>query len=237
MDFKKLVFEEKFEIDGKPNPQNWTHEVGPKWSNNELQCYTDSLENCFVKKGILTIKATIGNDEHHYHSARIVTREKHAWTYGRFIVRAKLPKGVGAWPAIWFMPEDSSKGVPWPLCGEIDLMEQVGRDQETVHFSLHTKTYNHRKNNHRTFFETIQGVTEHFHDYEMIWTPQKISFFIDGIQKAEFFKMENDTVNEWPFDKPYYLIANIAVGGTWGGPVVDTDLPYRMEIQSIKVYQ
>ncbi len=237
MKFSKLVFEEKFDCDGKPNSDYWTHEVGPKWSNNELQCYVDSLQQSFVKNGALTLKATIGHEGCSYESARLSSFGKKSWQYGRFVISAKLPRGVGSWPAIWMLPNDIKTGVRWPLCGEIDIMEHVGRDPETVHFSLHTGTFNHRKNNHRTYFEKIPGVLDEFHDYEMIWDEQSISFLVDGKHKVTFLKKEGDTVAEWPFDKPYYLILNIAVGGFWGGPVKDEDLPFEMSIRSIKIYQ
>lgn len=237
MKFTHLVFEETFTKNGKPNPEHWTHEVGPKWSNNELQCYTDSLDQSFVHDGTLTLRAQLGKGGCAYESARLVTYGKHSWQYGRFVIRAQLPKGVGSWPAIWMLPDDIKTGVRWPLCGEIDIMEHVGRDPETVHFSLHTGTFNHRKNNHRTYFEKMPGVMDEFHDYEMIWDENGISFLVDGVQKTEFRKKEGDTVAEWPFDKPYYLILNIAVGGFWGGPVRDSDLPFEMKIRSIKIYQ
>ncbi len=237
MKFSTLVFEDKFDLEGKPNPEVWTHEVGPKWSNNELQCYTDAMDHSFVKDGVLTLRATRGTGSCAYESARLVTYGKKSWKYGRFVISAKLPKGVGSWPAIWMLPDDVKTGIRWPLCGEIDIMEHVGRDPETVHFSLHTGTFNHRKNNHRTYFEKMPGVMDEFHDYEMVWDESSISFYVDGKQKVSFAKKEGDTVAEWPFDKAYYLILNIAVGGFWGGPVKDEDLPYEMQIKSIKIYQ
>jgi len=237
MSFNKLVFEETFPIDGAPDKANWTHEVGPKWSNNELQWYTDSLSNSFVKDGVLTIHAEKGTGECPYASARLSSYGKHSWQYGRFVIRAKLPRGVGSWPAIWMLPNDIKTGVRWPLCGEIDIMEHVGRDPETVHFSLHTATFNHRKNNHHTYFEKMPKVMDEFHDYEMVWDDSHIAFYVDGKPKAAFYKKLDDTVAEWPFDKPYYMILNVAVGGGFAGPVVDEDLPYDMQIRSIRVYQ
>lgn len=237
MTFSKLVFEELFSQDGAPNPDVWTHEVGPKWSNNELQWYTDSPKNCFIKNGVLTIHAEKGTSESPYTSARLSSYGKKSWKYGRFVISAKLPKGVGSWPAIWMMPNDVKSGVRWPLCGEIDIMEHVGRDPEVVHFSLHTATFNHRLDNHRTYFEKIPTAIDTFHDYEMIWDDKSIAFLVDGQLKVKFDKKAEDTINEWPFDKPFYLILNIAVGGFWGGPVVESDMPYDMHIRSIRIYQ
>ncbi len=183
------------------------------------------------------LRATVASSACAYESARLVSYGKKSWQYGRFVISAKLPKGVGSWPAIWMLPDDIKTGIRWPLCGEIDIMEHVGRDPENVHFSLHTGAFNHRKNNHRTYFEKIPGVLDEFHDYEMIWDETSISFLVDGKQKVTFEKKEGDTEAEWPFNKPYYLILNIAVGGFWGGPVKDEDLPFEMIIRSIKIYQ
>lgn len=236
MGFNKLVFEEKFENDGPVNPAVWNHEVGPKWANNELQRYTDAVENCFVKNGILNLVAKI-EAPGKYVSARINTQGNKSWTYGRFIVKAKLPKGVGSWPAIWFLPEDIKLGVRWPLCGEIDLMEHTGRDPEVVFYSLHSKTYNHRIGTEKSVRSRINGSTDGFHDYEMIWTKESIIFKVDGVEQATFIKGDRDTADEWPFDKSFFLILNIAVGGTFGGPVNEDDLPYVMQIRSIRVFQ
>jgi len=237
MKFNKLVFEETFPVDGAPNSAFWTHDVGPKWANRELQWYTDSMDNCFIKDGVLTIRAQKGTGECPYSSSRITTYGKKSWQYGRFVISAKLPKGVGSWPAIWMLPNDIKTGVKWPRCGEIDMMEHVGRDPNVVHFSLHTETYNHRKDNHRTYFQRIDGVLDEFHEYEMVWDEQQIAFLVDGIMMVTFKKQSTDMEGEWPFDKPFYLILNLAVGGFWGGPVVDADLPFIMQICSIKVFQ
>ena len=235
--FNRLVFEASFQQDGRPLEQDWNLEVGDKWANAELQSYLDDRETSWIKNGVLYLQALPYVDgPRAYRSARLNTKGKHEWQYGRFEVRAKLPKGVGAWPAIWLLPQDIQQ-LGWPRCGEIDLVELVGRKPETVHFSLHTATYNHRKDNHKTFFNKIATVQDAFHDYRMDWDEKSISFYVDDILQVRFEKQPRDNENEWPFHKPYYLIINLAVGGHWGGPVKEEDLPFTMAIQSVKVYQ
>jgi beta-glucanase (GH16 family) len=235
--FQKLVFDASFTHNGRPSDDDWTIEVGDQWANAELQSYVDHRSTSWIQNGVLYLRALpYVNGPRAYQSARLNTLGKHAWTYGRFVVRAKLPKGIGAWPAIWMLPNDI-KHVGWPLCGEIDLVELVGRKPETVHFSLHTATYNHRFNNHKMFFNVIPSVQDRFHDYRLDWDETSMSFYVDDILQVRFEKQPGDTENEWPFHKPYYLIINLAVGGHWGGPVKEEDLPFTMAIQSVKVYQ
>lgn len=235
--FERLIFEQTFKKAGTLDPTIWNVEVGEKWANAELQAYVNDPQTCWIDQGVLHLQAirTQGASKP-YWSARVNTKDKAMWQYGRFIVRAKLPKGVGAWPAIWFLPFDIGP-VRWPLCGEIDLVELVGRKPEQVHFSLHSASYNHTLNNHRTYVADIKGVQDGFHDYQMDWDERSIAFFVDGKLQVRFEKKPSDTEKEWPFDKRYYLILNVAVGGTWGGKVIDADLPFLMQVQSIKVYR
>lgn len=236
---EQLVFKADFSHDGRPDSTIFNHEVGDKWANQEVQSYVDDAEHSFVKDGCLVIRATPYNGKNKYASARLTTFGKVSFHYGRFVIRAKLPKGKGSWPAIWFLADDlKTSKVGWPACGEIDLMEQVGKDPETIHFSLHSKTYNHRINTQKTYFEHIDGVTDDFHDYEMQWKPGELAFLVDGVHYVTYRKCQNDTHDEWPFDKPYYLILNVAVGGFWAGPEVDdTALPFEMKIASIEYYK
>ena len=236
--FNQLVFKADFTQDGKPNENQFSHQIGAhKWGNREEQYYTDSLDNAFIKDGKLHLvakKETIHDTK--YTSARLTTNGKHSWTYGRFEITAKLPKGKGSWPAIWMLP-DQMRLYGWPKCGEIDIMEHVGKDQDMVHFSLHTKTYNHVKGTHRTAYDKFSQVSDTFHKYTMIWDENNIVFFVDDIQQASFQKEIKDTFDEWPFDQPFHLILNIAVGGTWGGTVDETMLPFEMVIEKIEIFQ
>lgn len=233
----RLVFEETFQGDAL-NPQTWNIEVGEKWANNEKQCYVKTEKNLRFESNGIKLVADLNTEDPRcrYQSTRINTRGKKEWLYGTFIVRAKVPKGIGSWPAIWFLPTDIGK-VRWPLCGEIDLMEHVGKDPEVIHFSLHSAKHNHIINTQRTKFQKIPGVLDAFHDFKMIWRPEGLSFFVDDVHYVTFEKIPNDVIESWPFDKPYYLILNLAVGGNWGGVIADNDLPYQMDVASIKVYQ
>jgi len=232
---KKLVFKDTF---SSLNRNVWNLEVGEKWHNDERQCYVDTPEHLQITKQGLRIIAKLHPDSKNcrYQSIRMNTQGKKEWQYGTFIVRAKLPKGQGSWPAIWFLGHDLGK-VKWPLCGEIDLMEMVGHDPEVIHFSLHSQLNNHIIRTQRTKFQTIKGVLEGFHDYKLIWRKEGLSFFVDDVHYVTFEKKPNDSVESWPFDKPYYLIMNIAVGGTWGGMVNEDHLPYVMDIEKVEVYQ
>jgi len=222
--------------DAELDATKWNIEVnGDGGGNQELQYYRAENVTLDGENLLLTAKKEYYLQKN-YTSGRINTKYRMDMLYGRLKVRAKLPGGRGTWAAIWMMPLFNVYGT-WPRSGEIDIMEHVGRDLETVHFSLHTLTFNHRKNNHRTYFEKMPTVLDAFHDYEMIWDQDKIAFLVDGQPKATFFKKPEDTVAEWPFDKPYYLILNLAVGGGFGGPVRDEDLPFEMQIRSIRVYQ
>jgi beta-glucanase (GH16 family) len=233
---KKLVFQEIFST---PNLDEdvWNLEVGEKWANNESQCYVNHSKNLVLTPGNLRLIADINPLEERcrYQSIRMNTKGKKEFKYGTFIVRARLPKGLGSWPAIWFLPHDIGQ-VRWPKCGEIDLMETVGKDPGVIHFSLHTETLNHRLGTHRTYFKSIPNITEGFHDYKMIWTEQAISFYVDD-QHYVTFEAGDKSEATWPFDKPYYLIINIAVGGFWGGTIVEEDMPYIMDIAKVEVYQ
>ena len=233
----KLVFYEDFSYEGQPKSSDWTFQVGDKWSNKELQCYTDDIKNCYVKDDKLTIKATLEDGPCKYMSSRINTRGKKEWQYGKFIIRAKMPKGRGSWPALWFLGSNLSKEVGWPACGEIDLMEFSGNKPTTIYGSLHSAAYNHRIHTERTTTTTLSNPSEQFHDYGVLWTESFIEFSIDGNPFARYEKAPNDTELEWPFDQPFYLIINLAVGGMFGGKVHDEDLPYVLEVDSIKVYQ
>jgi beta-glucanase (GH16 family) len=232
-----LVFYEDFDDEGQPKASDWNFQVGDKWANKELQCYTDAIENCFIQDSKLVIRATLNEGPCKYQSARINTKGKHAWQYGKFIIRAKMPKGRGSWPALWFLGQNLSQEVRWPLCGEIDLMEFNGNQPHTIYGSLHSATYNHKIGTERTTTIHLKDPSDAFHDYGVEWTKDFISFSIDGNVYARYDKHKDDTEKEWPFDQPFYLIINLAVGGMFGGTVFDEDLPYVLEVDWIKIYQ
>jgi beta-glucanase (GH16 family) len=234
----KLLFEDCFETDGLPNEKFWNIEKGGHgFGNQEDQYYTRRLKNVYVKDHILNITAYKETYYHrHYTSAKLTTQNKQFIRYGRVEVMASLPKGEGTWPAIWFLG-DNIKTAGWPLCGEIDLMEHVGKNPESIHFSLHSEGKNHHIGNQPTAFFKIPGILEGFHEYRMDWDETSISFYLDGMHYVTFTKDQQDDEINWPFDQGFYLILNLAIGGTWGGQIDDTIFPVSMKFKYVKVYE
>jgi beta-glucanase (GH16 family) len=243
----RLVWSDEFDYAGLPDPKKWGYDVGGHgWGNKELQNYTDKRkENARVENGVLIIEARKdGDDKNPYTSARLVSKGKGDWTYGRFEVKAKLPSGRGTWPAIWMLPTQRSYGAAyWPDNGEIDIMEHVGYDPDVVHGSAHTKAYYHSIGTQKTGKMKVESARSGFNVYTVEWTPQEIRWYINGRQ---FFTFGNERVSnpaadykQWPFDKPFHLLLNLAVGGNWGGAqgVDESIWPQRMEVDYVRVYQ
>lgn len=235
----KLVWSDEFDKPGKPDAAKWGQESG-MIRNGEKQFYTVArTENARVEDGHLIIEARKEAHEGAEFTSASLTTQGHAeWTYGRVEVRAKLPAARGTWPAIWMLPTDIGS-VGWPKCGEIDIMEHVGHDATVIHGTLHTETYNHMKGTQRGVTRKVPDFDTKFHNYAVEWTKEKISMFINGEFFAGFERKEGDTAAEWPFDKPFYLILNLAIGGSWGGQkgIDDTAFPQRMEVDFVRVYQ
>lgn len=235
----QLVWSDEFDYQGQPDPNKWSYDIGAGgWGNQELQYYTNRLENCRVENGRLIIEArreNYGGAE--YTSARIKTRNKGDWLYGRIEVRAKLPGGRGTWPAIWMLPTDNVYG-GWPNSGEIDIMECVGYDPWRVHFTIHTAAYNHMLGTQKGSSTVLNDPQNNFYTYILEWYPDKLDFYVDNVKYFTFYK-ESDDYRVWPFNQRFYLILNIAVGGTWGGAQgVDPNIfPQRMEVEYVRVYQ
>ncbi|MEZ4802976.1 MAG: glycoside hydrolase family 16 protein [Gelidibacter sp.] len=231
---QKLIFEEQF--DGNAlNESIWNYELGDGcpncgWGNNERQLYTK--ENLEVNNGHLIITATKDADK--YHSARITTKNKFEFQYGTIEVKAKLPTGQGIWPAIWMLGSNISE-VGWPKSGEVDIMEYVGRTPHEIHTTLHTQdSYGKSVNTKITTVETIE---EGFHLYKANWTKDAIQFFIDDAMVYTFSPELKDE-NIWPFDQPFYVILNMAIGGNFGGPDVnDAIFPQQFIVDYVKVYE
>ena len=231
-----LVWQDEFESRGLPDAGRWNYEVG-RVRNNERQFYTrDRLENARVEDGMLVIEAHRepyqGAD---YTSASLTSRA--SWTYGRIEVRAKLPRGRGTWPAIWMLGLNIRE-VGWPACGEIDIMEHVGFDPGRIHANIHTKAYNHVQGTNKGNNRMISRPDEEFHVYSAAWTPEQIEVFVDG-QRYFTFPKEPGGDAVWPFDKPHYLILNLAVGGSWGGQkgLDDAAFPARLLIDYVRIYR
>jgi beta-glucanase (GH16 family) len=235
----ELVWSDEFET---LDTEKWTFETGGSgWGNNELQYYTNG-KNAEVKDGKLIITAkreTMGNRD--VTSTRMVTRHNGDWLYGKVEVRAKIPTGLGTWPAIWMMPTASRYG-GWPNSGEIDIMEHVGYDEDNIVTTVHTQAYNHMRGTQQGAGKRYDGITDDFHVFSIEWLPDKIIFRVDDEENYTFDPSKiitQATYHQWPFDQKFYLILNVAFGGNWGGAEgVDYEcLPASMEVDWVRVYQ
>lgn len=248
----KLVWSDEFDYEGLPDESKWTYDVGTGshgWGNNELQKYTDD-SNAWVENGMLTIElrkeeSESGRDV--YTSARVKTKGLGDWLYGKFEIRAKLPTGKGTWPAIWMLPSKTGEYGGWPGSGEIDIMEHVGYKPDVIHSSIHCSSFNGMVGNNKGAGKVYEGVREEFHTYCLEWLPDKLIFTVDGetlftYDPHDYLKFTENTEvtkDEWPYDKEFHLIMNIAYGGNWGGAqgVDDSCLPQQMQVDYVRVYQ
>ena len=235
----KLVWSDEFNDEGLPDSTKWNYDAGGDgWGNNELEYYTANRpENARVANGNLVITARKEKWKNRdYTSARLVTKGKGDWKYGRIEVRAKLPKGLGTWPAIWML--GSPTPLKWPDDGEIDIMEHVGFDPGVIHASIHCKKYNHVIGTQKTAVTNVPDCMDNFHVYTVEWNADSLSVLVDE-KKYFIFKNEHSSYDAWPFDQPMHLLLNIAFGGNWGGQkgVDDTILPQQMLVDYVRVYQ
>ncbi len=232
---KSLVWEENFNSD-KLNENNWNFELGDGcpaicgWGNNEKQIYTQN--NHTVKDGNLII--TINKENNNYTSTRITTAGKKEFMYGKMEVRAKIPTGKGIWPAFWMLGSNISK-VGWPKCGEIDILEYVGREPSKLYTSLHTQ--DSHGNTVNTKITEVKNIEDGFHLYAIDWNKDKIEFFVDN-QSVYVFSPTVKNDDTWPYNQSFYFIINTAVGGNFGGHAIDDSMfPQQFIIDYIKVYQ
>ncbi len=254
----QLVWHDEFDGDDWDR-DNWTPELwGARRVNDEDQAYTGRPENLRVEDGMLIIEAHREDyEDANYTSARIVTMDNGDWLYGRFEIRAKLPSGQGTWPAIWMLPSEPFayastceglnawewQGAPdcdaWPKSGEIDIMEHVGYQMNHVHATVHNEAYYWINWEQRKARILLDDVDTEFHTYELEWYPDRIDAFVDGTLYFTYMN-EGTGWEAWPYDIPYHLIMNIAVGGYWGragGPIDDSIFPQQMLVDYVRVYQ
>jgi beta-glucanase (GH16 family) len=165
-----------------------------------------------------------------YTSGRLITRGKKAWTYGYFEIRARLPCGAGAWPAIWML----GLGRPWPDGGEIDIMEQLGRDPPTVYGTIHTRASAGTSGSGSS--TTIANPCSAFHTYHLLWTANRLDVGVDGRVYHSYLN-DHAGAASWPFNRPQYMLLNLALGGPWAGPPDDTIFPVSFLIDYVRVYQ
>ncbi|MEL6671020.1 MAG: glycoside hydrolase family 16 protein [Bacteroidota bacterium] len=243
----QLVWSDEFDQEGLPDSTKWGYDVGDAcnlppgcgWGNNELQYYTEKRpKNARVEDGHLIIEVhqeEMGSRE--YSSARLTSKGKGDWLYGRFEIRAKIPRGKGIWSAIWMLStEDRYNG--WPHSGEIDIMENVGYDPDTIVSSAHTLAYNHGIGTQKSVRYAVPDAGDVFHTYTLEWEKDFYQVLVDD--KLTFrFDREGDSFKVWPFDQAFHLMLNIAYGGNWGGKMgVDPSaLPARMLIDYVRVYE
>ena len=253
----QLVWSDEFDVDGPPNPDNWNiQEWPPDTVNREDQAYTARSKNVRVEDGHLIVEAFKEDyEEAEYTSGRINSSGKQDFLYGRFEARARPPKGQGNWAAIWMLPSDpfkyatNCKDIPdwqgngncdaWPNSGEIDILEHVGYLQGHVHGTVHNRAYyfvNKEQRKGRVIFDDIG---DRFYNYVVEWGPDRIDMFVDDTLYFSYMN-EYKGWREWPFDHPFHLIINLAIGGDWGragGPIDDSKFPQRLEVDYVRVYQ
>jgi beta-glucanase (GH16 family) len=230
---KRLIWAEEFDVNGTPNPSNWSYETGAGgWGNAESQNYTNRAANSIVENGVLKIivkkEKFEGSD---YTSARLVSKGKRFFKYGRVETRAKFPAGVGTWPAIWMLGSniDKPEGT-WPACGEIDIAEHVGKDLNKIYGTLHYPERNGANADGNTTL--IENATTAFHDYALDWTASSIKIYVDN---KLYHTVPNS--NAIPFNQDFFFILNIAIGGSFGGPIDPAFTSAAMEIDYIRVYE
>ena len=236
-----LVWSDEFEGDSI-NPENWGYDLGAGgWGNGEAEYYTSRSENSRIEDGMLVIEARQEKyEDSYYTSARLKTQDLQEFQYGKIEARIKVPAGKGLWPAFWMLGNDFSRtvgiGVPWPNCGEIDIMEYIGREPDLIMGTVHGPGYAGAvgigKWNRQDY-----NIADEFHTYAIEWEEGKISWFYDDV---EYFSVVKADVGarEWVFDKPFFIILNMAVGGQLPGPIgLDVKFPVQMYVDYVRVFQ
>ena len=239
----RLVWADEFDVGNRPDPSRWVYDLGGGgWGNNELQTYTSRTNNVRVQDGLLVIEAIkeplTGGDgiRREYTSGRIKTLGRASWKFGRFEARMKLPRGQGIWPAFWAMGTNFTS-VGWPRCGEIDIMENIGREPRTVHGTIHGPGYSGGdgiSGNRRMTADLADG----FHVYAVEWDSRRIRWFIDHQVFFQTTPVALPAGASWVFDGSFFLLLNLAVGGNWPGvPDRSTTFPQRVEVDYVRVYE
>lgn len=249
-----LVWSDEFNYTGKPDSTKWGYEYG-LIRNMEKHYYVDDIKNARVEKGVLVLEthkekikneAFVSKDAKNwkerweyagYSAPSLTTKDKAEWTYGRIEIRAKLSEGVGLWPAFWMLGANW-KEAGWPLCGEIDIMEHVGFEPDSIFGTIHTKAYNHMKGTEKSKKIFIENPYDAYHTFAVEWTPEKMDFILDDVV---YNHIENEHKGEeaWPFDQNFHLKLNIAVGGMLGGQkgIDDAVFPAIMVVDYVRVFQ
>ncbi|HCE45094.1 MAG TPA: glycosyl hydrolase [Lentisphaeria bacterium] len=248
----KLVWSDEFDKDGLPNSDRWGYEEGFV-RNEESQYYTrERLENARVEGGMLVIegkKEQFKNKDYKagskewktrnefagYTAASLTTYQKFNVKYGRIEAKAKIPQGLGVWPAIWMLGDSRNTGKGWPVCGEIDIMEFVGKEPSKIHGTAHySKVGKHKSSGGKLVTEKP---FDDFHIYAVEWSPEKIDFYFDEQKYHTFNVADADEAGYNAFKEQFYILMNFAIGGQWGGKIDDKILPQKFLIDYVRVYQ
>lgn len=233
-----LVYSDEF--DGTTlDLSKWDIQLGYA-PNQEKEYYTDSSNNIRVENGnlIITAKKEQIVTDRNYSSGRIYSKSKGFIKYGKVEARISVPSGVGTWPAFWMMPQSSVYG-SWPKSGEIDIMEHIGSDPRMTSHAVHTALKNGSLGNNWFTKVYKDSMENKFHIYSILWEPDDILFFIDNVKTATLYRNFTDTSTGWPFDQEFYVILNLAIGGTMGGTIDDTifNNPVQMKVDYVRFYQ
>lgn len=240
----ELIWSDEFNKDGVPDSSRWSFDTDGNswdWGNNEKQNYTKAKNrNAWVENGRLIIearketnRAPEDGQSREYSSARLRTLNKGDWLQGKFEIRAKLPKGVGTWPAVWMLPTDDAYG-GWPHSGEIDIMEAIG-SEPTTHYSTVWNTVTESSYGNGDTLE-LKDMGDAFHTYTLEWYEDSLLFFVDR-KKVHTYRNEEKGVKQWPFNRRFHLLMNVAVGGDWEKKVNPESFPARLEVEYVRVYQ
>jgi beta-glucanase (GH16 family) len=232
----KLVWSDEF-AGPMLDESKWTFDVGGLgWGNAEMQFYTSRPENVCIEDGHLVIEAREETlDINEYTSARLKTLGKVSWTYGRFEGRMRIPRGQGIWPAFWLLGENFEQ-YKWPDCGEIDIMENIGREPSKVHGTIHGPRYSGGEGPTAVYELGSGAFADDFHVFAVEWERDEIRWYVDG--KHYNTIKRGDVPGPWVFDKPFFMILNVAVGGNWPGDPDDTStFPQEMLVDYVRVYQ
>lgn len=226
-----LIWSDEFNTAGAPDPSKWGYDIGAGgWGNSELQYYTNRVDNVLVSNGTLKIiakkEAYSGSN---YTSARLLSKGKFSFQYGKVEVSAKLPAGAGSWPAIWMLG-DNFATAGWPTCGEIDIMEQKGSDMNRIYSTLHYLGHSGSGGIGSSFL--INNVTTEFHKYGLIWSSTSLQFLVDDVVYYTFLNSSS-----LPFNQNFFMILNLAMGGNFGGTIDPAFSSALMEVDYVRVYQ
>jgi beta-glucanase (GH16 family) len=227
-----------------PDPAMWTLVTGGNgWGNNELEYYTDRIQNAYQQDGNLIIKVlaekfTANGVTRNYTSARLTTKAKFRQMYGRFEASIRIPRGQGIWPAFWMLGDDVDS-VGWPACGEIDIMENIGKEPATVHGTIHGPGYSHERSIGAPFsLPAGQRFADDFHVYAVEWEAQAIRFYVDDHLYETRTPADLPPGTRWVYDHPFFILLNVAVGGDWpGSPDASSVYPQTMLVDYVRVYQ